>query len=349
MIIYLSCSLLSLLIYYIFNKKNVYANKSKFVQYILFVIPGMILILLPMFRENVGVDYDGYIILYNRIINGHSTNTEIGFNILVKIVDNFYHEPKAMFALFSLLTIPIFLITIYKTSKNSIFSVFLFISMGYYFLTFNAIRYYFALSIVFYSYNFLIKKNKFKFILCILFASLFHKTALIMIPIGFLVIYKTKYDYVLLMGFALCCLLFKNPIRTIAFHLYPTYLGTVYDGGSSSLFNVLKGIYIIILGYMFKNKISEDTELSVLYKINILALIIYVCCDWLPELSRIGFYLNITSIIFIPNLISQLNNKNNKFIISILTIVLFSIYIMLMLNQGYSSTIKLLPYQTWLF
>ena len=347
MLIYLIPSILTILIYYCLEYIG-HAFYSK-CGWIKFLMPFTVLILMAMFRIGIGVDYGGYITLYNNIKLGYATNAEIGFVSIVKFIIYFFDEPRIMFALFSLFTLANMLIAIYKQSNNLTFSVFLFIAMGYYNLTYNSIRYYYALSWVFLSYAYIQEHKHIRCLISILIAALFHKTALIVVPVVLLFKKKTKYQYVYLMMAALFALTFKNQIRNIAFYFYPSYLGSVYDGGSVSIFNIIKGLMILGMGYCFNPYVESDEKLGFLYRLNIVALIIYVCCSWIPELSRIGFYFNITSIVFIPNLQSKLKIESNKKIVKYSMIGLFAIYLVIMLSQSYSDAIQLLPYRTWLF
>ena len=68
----------------------------------------------------------------------------------------------------------------------------------------------------------------------------------------------------------------------------------------------------------------------------------------MPEVSRIGFYMNATSIMFIPNVIRELKLKKNQKILNI-SIYIFSFVLFILLMQTfYSPSTKLLPYQTWI-
>ena len=83
------------------------------------------------------------------------------------------------------------------------------------------------------------------------------------------------------------------------------------------------------------------------FNLNFFALIIYTALYWMPETSRIGFYFNISSILFIPNLTVLLNPKNKRiinFIVYTCSIILFY----LLMKNFYAPNLKLLPYKTWL-
>lgn len=346
MIVYLLPSALTLAIYYYFERNGKFdRGRGK----LLFLILFFFMIFMAMFRLNIGVDYGGYLIQYERIKIGLSTHTEIGFYMLVKALVKVYDDPKIMFALFSFFTLINFLSAIYKQSQSKTLSIFMFIALGYYNLTYNAIRYYFALSLVFLAYGFLEENKKKRFILTIFFAACFHKTALLVIPVALFLKQNINHKHLFLFLFAIGTLVCKEQIWTLTFRIYPSYIGTVYVDAGISLYNVLKGMLIFFVGILYKQYIYNDEKLGFLYRMNIVALILYTCCSWIPELSRIGYYFNITNIVFLPNLIHQIRGNNNKIIMKYSILVACSIYLVLMLGQSYSPRIHLLPYETWLF
>lgn len=342
---YLIPSVSTIGLYYFFEKRGTFKHKKGLV---VFVLLFSVLILMPMVRENIGVDYKGYLVQYDRIKQGLPSHTEIGFKYVVKFIANTYDDPRIMFALFSFFTLINMLIAIYKLSEKKTLALFLFIAMGYYNLTYNSIRYYYALSLVLLAYSFLMERKTLKFVLTILFAALFHKTALVVLPVALFFRKNLKRHYLYLVAFALFALIFKDVIRGVLFSIYPGYLGSVYDGGSVSIFNVLKGLLVLVIGVIYRPFVINDEKLAFLYKMNIFALALYVFCSWIPELSRIGYYFNITNIIFFPNLLNRPSANYDNVIIKGLLIGLFSLYLFIMLYRSYSPTIYLLPYQTWL-
>lgn len=88
-----------------------------------------------------------------------------------------------IFGLFSLLTVYFFLRAIYEQADLFPGFIFLFLMNGYYFSSFNTVRYYLALAIALYSTKYVLRGEYLKFILWILTAALFHKSVLVVIPI----------------------------------------------------------------------------------------------------------------------------------------------------------------------
>lgn len=300
-------------------------------------------------REGIGIDYSSYLIHIERIALGYPNYMELGFKYLAKFLMSIFNDAKYVLSVFSFFTIYFFIKGIYCESKNIKMSIFIFLTWGYYFFTFNTVRNYFALSIVFFASKYVVNKKYWKFILCIIIASLFHKSALICIPLYIIANRKlTKKIYINIAILIIILFLLKNQLREIVFGIYSYYEGSVYDNESISLLNIIKSLTLMCYGGIYYNKVKEDNQLMFYFNLNTIAVIVYTVFYWLPEVSRIGFYFNITSIIFISNLTSVIN-KREKLLINYMIYGMSAILFILLMKGFYSSTVQLLPYKTWLF
>lgn len=76
----------------------------------------------------------------------------------------------------------------------------------------------------------------------------------------------------------------------------------------------------------------------------------YVCCSFLPIISRIGYYLTITHIFFLPALVSGIENKKLRRLCTVgivaAGILYFGVFIMMKAGEN---GLRILPYQTFLF
>ena len=76
----------------------------------------------------------------------------------------------------------------------------------------------------------------------------------------------------------------------------------------------------------------------------------YVCCSFLPIISRIGYYLTITHIFFLPALVEGIENtKLRKLLragVVMAAILYFAVFILMKAgNDG----LRILPYETFMF
>ena len=75
----------------------------------------------------------------------------------------------------------------------------------------------------------------------------------------------------------------------------------------------------------------------------------YVCCSFLPIISRIGYYLTITHIFFIPALIKQMENKKLKKLFTMGVVLAGILYFVLFMKRAGTDGLRILPYETFMF
>lgn len=321
-----------------------------FTKYKGFLVTFLILAFFSAIRDDCGCDYNSYIMHILNIQKGLPNYMEPGFQISIFGLGLINDNPRLVIIVFGVLTCFFYLLAIWNQSTNRALSVFIFLSWGYYFMTFNTLRNYFALSIVLCTFPLLLKKKNLKFILIVLFAALFHKSALFCLPVYYIAnkVTFTKQHIFPIILVTLLLLSLQSFFRSYVFILYPTYEGSDYDTGRISYLNILKALLAIFAYIRYKKYVEGDSLCKLYFNLNVFAFMVYTGIYWLPEVSRIGFYLNASVIMFIPRLINYLPRKERssfKKIFYLGSLVLFA----MLLIQFTSETTRLLPYKTWLF
>lgn len=315
----------------------------------------MILFAVSACRVNVGNDYAKYVEFMHLIACDayDSVPTEVGFNLLVTVLyelsggENFL----LVFAVFAFLTIFFFIKAMYEQSDSFGWSFFLFMAFGFYFHTFNTVRYYLALAVALYSIKYVLKKEWGKFILLVLLGSTFHKSLLVVIPLYILATLAWKKWQLALM--ALFCTTFfflQDFYLKVVVFLYPSYEDTEYLEGGISWFNILRCLGVLTLALIYyKKAVAGSTRNRFYFYCNLGALVLYVCCSFLPIVTRIGYYLNMTQILFIPAILARIEDKKQKrffrIMIALAALGYFGLYLLRADNDG----IRVLPYQTFMF
>ena len=304
-------------------------------------------------RIYTGNDYRTYIERFHDVNVGNYVVTEPGFNTLVKGIYAFLGDEHflAVFAVFAFGTVLFFLAGIYAQSEDFAISFFLFMALGMYFQTYNTVRYYFALSLVFCSMQYVVRREYEKFLIVILLASLFHKSVLVvLVAYPFARMHWKKWFAPILAVVGASGLFLHEQYMTLFLKLYPSYLNEeeYLSGGSISYVNIARCLLVIALCLVFyKEVVKEDDTAGFYLKLNTLALLMYGCFYFIPFVSRIGYYFNISQILLIPLVIRKLSGKNKKIVLG-LTIAAGLMYFALFLRQAEDVYIKILPYSTWL-
>ncbi len=315
----------------------------------------LILFAVSACRLNVGNDYAKYV-EFMHLIACDAYNyvpTEEGFNALVAVLYRLAGNENFLlvFGVFAFLTIGLFLKAMYEQSDSFGLSFFLFMAFGFYFSTFNTVRYYLALALALYSVKYVLKKEWVKFLLLVLLGSTFHKSMLVVIPLYFLATLAWKKWQLALMALFCTTFFFLQDfyLKAVVF-LYPSYEDTEYLEGGISWFNILRCLGVLIFAMLYyKQTVAGSRRNRFYFFCNLGALVLYTCCSFLPIITRIGYYLNITQILFIPAVLKKIENKRQKRFWGITIVLAASAYFLLYLMRADNDGIRVLPYQTFMF
>lgn len=312
-----------------------------------------ILFALSACRQNVGNDYGRYVEFMHLAYYDSYVPTEAGFNLLTKAiysltwVDNYL----LVFAVFAFATIFLFILAIYEQSDDFPMTFFLFMALGYYFQTFNTVRYYLALAIALYSMKFVVRGQWGRFVLLVILGSFFHRSLIVIIPLFFLASIAWKKWQLILMGLFCTTFLFMQEFYlNVVLFLYPTYEDTEYLEGGTSYINIVRCAAVLALSlFYYKKSIKENRRLRFFFYLNLGGLALYVFCSFLPIISRIGYYLTISHILFLPALLKETENKKLRKLLKIGMILAAVLYFARFMSKAYNDNMRILPYRSFLF
>lgn len=308
-------------------------------------------------RIAVGNDYWVYRFQFNLIMQGRHVSYEWGFNLVVWLIQSLfgYDNYLPVFAVFSIATAYFMVKALYDQAEWFGFSVFLLMTGGYYFSSLNSVRYYFVLAIVMYAAKYAIHKEYGKFILWICFAACFHKSVLIVLPVyigaGWLADKKIHKAFYVAGGlFVASLLVFQDFYRSIIFFFYPYYENSAFDQVDISVTNIAKCVGVLVLALLYyKGTIKDNVVNRFYFLLNLGGFVIYTFANFIPEISRIGYYLIVTQIFFIPSMLRRIENKRWRLFFSAGVAVAFIGYFALFLRSAYSVDVRILPYLNWIF
>jgi len=312
---------------------------------------------LAVCRIASGNDYWGYASMFSLIYQNRTVSSEIGFNGVVYLMQVLFGAENYLpiFGLFSILTVFFFVKTIYDQGEWFVFSLFLFMMNGYYFSSFNSVRFYFVLGIAMYSMKYVIREEYGKFLLWILAAALFHKTVLVVIPVylaaKWLAGIRLK-KWHIVAGVILVSSLFwaRELYREIIFAIYPFYENSQFDHVDYSVTNIGKCVGTLVLaGFCYRTAIRDNVRNKFYLYLTIVSLALYTCGAFIPEVSRICYYMMISQIFLIPNMIKSMKDGIWKKLFTAGVILAFAAHFALFLKTAYNVDIRLLPYLNWIF
>lgn len=235
------------------------------------------------------------------------------------------------------------------------FSLYLLLTGGYYFNSLNSVRYYFALALAVFSMKYVLRGEYGKFVLWILAGAFIHKSILLVIPVyllaRFLSAAKLKRRYYVIGAVFLASLIFCQDLyREIIFYFYPFYRNSDFDNGQLSYVNILKCVCVLILcAICYRESLKEDFRNRFYFFLNLFGLVVYCCGSFIPEVSRVGYYMIVSQIFLLPRLLGGMKGKLLRRLAYIAVIGAFGIYFVFLLKGMYAVDIRLLPYRNWIF
>ena len=93
----------------------------------------------------------------------------------------------------------------------------------------------------------------------------------------------------------------------------------------------------------------EDDRFRFYFYLNLGALVLYVFCSFLPIISRIGYYLTVSQILFLPMLLQQIPDKKWRRLFRVGVILAAVLYLMMYLSRADNDGVLILPYRSFFF
>ena len=314
----------------------------------------LILFALSAARINVGNDYAKYVEFMHLVNCDSYVPTEIGFNLVVKILYGIsgFENFLLVFAFYAFVTVFFFLLAMYEGSDDFPPTFFLFMALGYYFQTFSTVRYYLALAIALYAMKFVLRRQWGRFLILVLLGSAFHKSLLVVIPLYILASLPwKKWQLALAALFCSTFLFLQDFYLKVVVFLYPTYEDTEYLEGGTSYINILRCIAVLVFAgiVLLMQKRDADRRFWFYFYLNLGALALYVFCSFLPIISRIGYYLTVSQILFLPMLLGQIEDKRWRKVFRLGVILAAMLYFVMYMSRASNDGVLILPYKSFFF
>lgn len=292
------------------------------------------------YRYGIGTDY----FMYEDISIFSSSATSIksimdrfelepGWAALNWITAKIFNDPKVIFAISSF----IFLFCAYKmiayyVDRISVgMSIFILLILCY-LPSFNAVRQYVAIGILMLSFKYIENKRLIKFFILVFIATIFHYTALVFIPIYFILYKKiSKTKIAVIIGGAFTIILGYNfIISTIisispAFEKYERYLYTG-NGQFNMIMFLFQAIIVSFILLAYNPLKNSNYFMYNLVYVFFISIVVSFLGNMVLFVGRISYYFEISLIILIPYICKNIVRAKDKPIIYTIIIILFILY-----------------------
>lgn len=311
-------------------------------------------------RWETGTDWETYKYFFENI-ETHSYLMERGYGYLNLFVYKISSSYTSLLFTIGLIIFSFKYTTVYKYSKNSILSLIAAFSLQRGDIFF--VRQNLALAIVFFSVRYIIEKNKIKFIVCILLASLIHVSSIIFLPAYCIFNLKIKIKNLIIIFWAsiFSGLLLEKILKLLSSTLFSgsylgykmvRYIGSDLSGygNGRSWFSIMlrssinKIFLLVIFVYVFEKARKNNSLLNGFLNLYYISFIIFMIFGTINiALLRLGLYYEQFQVILFSYLTLLFKGRNQKCFVVVIVIL----YLFLRLKLNYLNYYdEFVPYKT---
>lgn len=315
----------SLLYNYLLHKGY---DKKKVRKALISLVSLQLILILSLRHYSVGVDIEGYLSFFRWATLGLTSEHrfEIGYKLYNKLVSFFTSNEQVFLAITAIVSLAPIGRFIYKHSKMPFLSFTLYIVFNYFSFIFSGLRQGIAYAIVFISYDYIRQRKLLKFLIAVVLAGLFHKSALIFLPAYFL--YKIKISKIKLIRFIIVDIVLFIFRRQIMQFFIDNFYQDFYIIETSAYTWMTFCTTILLFGSFFYKKVASNSKGSEgLYMLLFVGVSLMMFATVGTNVMRMANYYYMFVIIFIPEVFSVLKKEKSLVLIGYaLTIGLILIY-----------------------
>jgi transmembrane protein EpsG len=292
-------------------------------------------------RSNIG---DTYFYKHSFEINDFTwefinSQKDIGFGILQMVLKKYSNDPQVLILTTAIITNILIVLVLYKYSRMFELSIFVYITGGLFLISMNGIRQCLAAAIIFTATKFLIEGSWVKYVFAVLFASTFHQSALVLIPIYFLVRYKawSKATFILLffsilivLGFDKFSDLLFSAIKDSEYGHYQNF-----NEGGASIIRVAVNLVPIVISYFGREKLRKIfPESDIIVNMSIIGFVFMIISTQNWIFARFSIYFTLYHLILISWIVKVFSEKDQR-------IIYYALLICYLIFYYYESVISL--------
>lgn len=302
-------------------------------SYICLVLIITILSLFSGLRYGVGTDYHTYVNIFDKIfIDQSAKDSEPLFYYLTATIRIFTDNSQVFFIVTSIIINLFIVLVLYKKSIYFTFSIFLYLSMGFYFVSFNILRQYMAIAIALYIINNKYKISKINIIIGSIIAMGLHTTSVIIL---FLLLFKKGIDnkrYIIIFSVISLISLIFEPILTnlLLSGKYEVYGETNFFSYGTSIVYIIEYIALLVFYYLYSDNIKDNNKF---YLMAVCIGLVFTILGMKGVLyNRMAIAFNLYNTLLIPNVVSTISNNKEKRLLIYCLYVFYLVKFFLVLN-----------------
>ena len=259
----------------------------------------ILLIIIGCIRFDVGSDYSVYYRIIDETIIGGLIEME-PFSLFIASIAIKLDTPSLFFVITSLIAYTLSFLAIRKNSVSPAVSLIVYVGI-FYLISLSIVRQAVAMGFCLYAYKFIKEKSFFKYLICIVVATLFHYSALICLVI-YPIYHILKFWHVCLV--LICLFAFRGVMFSVMMNygIYGDYLSKLNDLSGGSLTRIFYILLFLSFPILIKKKFTtEEKKLLSIILVGIASPFLFGAAMG----ARIGYYFLIYYCYAIPLLLQR--------------------------------------------
>jgi len=303
-------------------------TKSNFELTCIGVVAMTLIVVASLRHFDVGIDINAYSVRFyaqalDRMSWSFNWLDESGFRILEYIIFSLTGEYRFFLFIIAVAYVGSVSLLIARYSMSPMLSFVFFITMGYYTFSLSALRQTIALAIIMLAVQHIAKRRLGSFLLTVLFAALFHLSAIVFLPAYFFGSRKLTFrDLAIISALGFLWLFMAGNLTELVAPPLMTWVGrfaTPTATGGWGLLSLI--VFLIVMGMVYRVKLASTQSVnSIFFYLLFVALLVFPLARWNPVFFRLLHYFMITSIIYIPNLVISIKQREVRWAVLILVL-----------------------------
>ncbi|WP_237982434.1 EpsG family protein [Bacillus thuringiensis] len=288
---------------------------------LLILMATISLVVVSGFRNNIG---DTYFYMHAFKVSDFNwgnvqDSQNIGFSTLQMILKMYTNDPQVLILITALITNILIVAVLYKYSRMIELSLYVYIASGMYLVSMNGVRQYLTAAIIFAATKYILDGNWKKYFLIVLFASTFHQSALVLIPIYFVIRRKawSAITFILLFFAVLIVIGFNQFAEVLFAAIGDTQYGHYKDfqEGGANILRVAVEATPLILAFIGRQKLRELFPKSdYIVNMALLGLVFMIISTQNWIFARFSIYFGLYQLILISWVVKLFTDKDQKLI-----------------------------------
>lgn len=356
MVAYVFIDFMIIFLYFLLRKCRIKTKDALLNSDIYYGVIFIILFIFSAFRGDFTTDYMGYVQIYDTfskyslkeiISRGFGSYPEVGYLTLQYFINRLFNNVIYMFMISAFIILYANISEIKKFFPTFFLPLLLFVDMGTFYTSFNVMRQILAVSIVIIGCKYIYSQEFIKYVFWVALASLFHSSALIMLPAYFFLNLKLKRVGILWFAIGIVILYISFPfiITFLQKYLWKWYsVESLLESGYSYK-NIIRSLFISLPPIIMYNltPIVSDDDKSKRTNIWLNGTYLYLALSLLglrvSLSSRFASFFSIFAILAFTQTFTEIKFKScreKKIVICIITLIVCLYSFVVKSDSGYN-------------